>query len=158
MTIEKKKKKSIFKRWWFWVVLVILIGAIASGGEDDTTTAEKKEAKVHAQADKAIKEADKAIEESDKLTNKIKEEDGVENDPGISAEEFDKIQAGMTYEEVVEIIGGEGEMNSESGSKGDPYYTVMYTWKGEKGFGANANATFQGSPAKLQNKSQFGLK
>jgi hypothetical protein len=48
-------------------------------------------------------------------------------------------------------------MNSESGAKGDQYYTVMYTWQGESGFGANANAMFQGNPAKLMNKSQFGL-
>lgn len=164
MTTEKKKKKALWKRWWFWVIVVILIGAIGANGDstDEATPEQKQEAKeLKEKGDKAMKEseeaiedADKAIEEADEVSAEAKEE---ENDPGISKEEFDKIQAGMTYEEVVEIIGGEGELNSESGTKGDQYYTAMYTWNGESGFGANANATFQGNPAKLQNKSQFGL-
>ena len=75
---------------------------------------------------------------------------------GITKAEFDQIQNGMTYEQVVQIIGSEGEVMSESGQKGDQYYTVMYTWEGESGFGANANAMFQGG--KMVNKAQFGLK
>jgi hypothetical protein len=65
----------------------------------------------------------------------------------------------MSYEEVVEIIGGQGEVLSESGTPGGTgmdIHTVMYTWEGESGFGANANAMFQGN--KLMNKAQFGLK
>jgi hypothetical protein len=161
MTTEKttKKKKSIFKRWWFWVVLVILIGAVASGGEEESEPKMTKEDKQFVEeGNKKIAEADKEIEKAEQASAEVEEPaKEEENDPGISKEEFDKIQAGMTYEEVVEIIGGEGELNSESGSKGDQYYTAMYTWNGESGFGANANATFQGNPAKLQNKSQFGL-
>ncbi|HOO52387.1 MAG TPA: hypothetical protein PLK94_13990, partial [Alphaproteobacteria bacterium] len=35
----------------------------------------------------------------------------------ISKAEFDKLQNGMTYEQVVEIIGGECTLESESGDK-----------------------------------------
>lgn len=77
------------------------------------------------------------------------------NDPGISKAEFDKIQNGMSYEEVVAIIGGEGNLQSESGSKGDQFYTVMYGFDGESGLGSNAILMFQGN--KLETKSQFGL-
>jgi hypothetical protein len=62
----------------------------------------------------------------------------------------------MTYEQVKEIIGTDGELMSESGDKGTEYYTVMYMWKGEGSSGANANFMFQGG--KLNNKAQFGLK
>ncbi|MED4586688.1 DUF3862 domain-containing protein [Brevibacillus choshinensis] len=79
-----------------------------------------------------------------------------ENEGTMSKAEFDEIQNGMTYEEVVAIVGGPGEMLSESGNKGDQFYTEMYMWKGEGGIGANANAMFQSG--KMTNKSQFGLK
>lgn len=69
---------------------------------------------------------------------------------------FDSIENGMTYEQVVEIIGTEGEMLSEVGKKGDKIHTVVYMWYGKGGIGANANFTFQGG--KLLMKAQVGLK
>jgi hypothetical protein len=57
--------------------------------------------------------------------------------------EFNAIQNGMTYEQVVQIVGGPGQKLSESGSPGDEYYTVMYSWDGEGSLGANANCMFQ---------------
>ena len=78
------------------------------------------------------------------------------NDPNMSKAEFDKIQNGMTYEAVVKIVGGPGEMTVETGTKGDDYYTVAYSFKGENGLGANAQLMFQGG--KLNTKAQFGLK
>lgn len=77
------------------------------------------------------------------------------NSPKVSKEEFLAIKDGMSYEEVVQIIGGEGEVMSESGSPGDQYHTIMYAYEGEGQLGANANFMFQGN--KLQNKAQFGL-
>lgn len=78
------------------------------------------------------------------------------NSPKISKAEFDQISNGMSYEQVAGIIGSAGELLSESGSPGDAYYTVMYSWNGEGSTGASANFMFQGG--KLQNKAQFGLK
>ncbi|MFT2139067.1 hypothetical protein [Bacillus cereus] len=78
------------------------------------------------------------------------------NRPGLTKGKFERIQNGMTYEQVQEIIGTDGEMMSEGGEKGTEYYTVMYMWKGEGSPGANANFMFQGG--KLTNKAQFGLK
>lgn len=78
------------------------------------------------------------------------------NPPTISMEEFSKIKNGMTYNEVKEIIGSEGELLSESGAPGSPYYTVMYAWDGSGSLGANAIFMFQGG--KLISKSQMGLK
>lgn len=78
------------------------------------------------------------------------------NEPTISLAEFNEIKTGMSYEEVCEIIGSEGELLSESGESGSDYHTVMYMWDGEGSIGANANAMFQGG--KLISKAQIGLK
>ena len=78
------------------------------------------------------------------------------NKPTMTKAEFDQLKDGMSYEDATKIIGGPGEVMSESGSKGDPAHTVMYTYKGEGDLGANANLMFQGD--KLMNKAQFGLK
>ncbi|PDY93271.1 hypothetical protein CON09_08270 [Bacillus anthracis] len=72
----------------------------------------------------------------------------------MTKDEFEQIQNDMSYEEVVKIIGSEGELQSES-TVGD-YTSKLYTWKGEGGLGANANITFSNN--KVQAKSQFGLK
>ena len=78
------------------------------------------------------------------------------NKPTINKDEFTQLKNGMTYQEAVSIIGGEGEVMSEVGSPGDSMHTIMYMWKGEGDIGANANAMFQGG--KLNTKAQMGLK
>ena len=53
---------------------------------------------------------------------------------GISAEEYDQLWLDMTYEKVNDIIGGTGEIVSESKSENDEYYiyVTLYKYKGEK--------------------------
>ncbi|MGX7596336.1 DUF3862 domain-containing protein [Planococcus plakortidis] len=75
--------------------------------------------------------------------------------PEVSIDQFNQISNGMTTTEVFEIVGGEGEIISESGEKGDPYHTVMYSYPGSSGLGSNVTLMFQGD--KLESKSQFGL-
>ncbi|HZK56582.1 MAG TPA: DUF3862 domain-containing protein [Desulfosporosinus sp.] len=78
------------------------------------------------------------------------------NKPTMTKAEFDQIKDGMSYAEVTAIVGGPGEMQSESGKVGDPAHTVSYAYKGEGDLGANANVMFQGE--KLNMKAQMGLK
>jgi len=68
---------------------------------------------------------------------------------------FDLIQIGMSYEIVVEIVGGEGELKSESGKAGEDDYQALYAFNGKGAEGANAIFMFQGD--KLVNKGQTGL-
>jgi len=75
----------------------------------------------------------------------------------INLEKFEKIKSGMTYEEVVAIIGEKGELSSEVDMGiGSDFVTQIYIWQGEgillRG---NANITFQGG--KVVSKAQFGL-
>lgn len=79
------------------------------------------------------------------------------NKPTISISEFNKISTGMTYDEVVEIIGSKGNVLSEVDlGLGARYKTSIYMWDGEGSIGANANITFQNG--KVVTKAQFGLK
>jgi len=71
--------------------------------------------------------------------------------PVVTAAEFDMIREGMTYQQVVGIIGAPGEQMSSSDIAG--YRTVMYSWTNSSG--SNMNAMFQNG--KLIQKAQFGL-
>lgn len=75
----------------------------------------------------------------------------------ISLEEFEKIETGMSYTEVCDIIGGEGTLGSNVDiGMGEEYKTEIYQWTGDGSIGANANVTFQGD--KVISKAQIGLK
>lgn len=87
--------------------------------------------------------------------NTIKTDTKVEqSQEKLNLEKFNKIETGMTYEQVVEIIGEEGTVLSES-EIGD-IKTTIYSWYGKGSIGANANITFQ--KGKVISKAQFGLK
>ena len=73
---------------------------------------------------------------------------------GITAEKFNAIETGMTYDDVVNIVGSEGELSSQVDIGGDEYKTEIYVWYGAVP-GSNANVTFQGG--KVVAKAQLGL-
>lgn len=73
---------------------------------------------------------------------------------GITAEKFNAIESGMTYDEVVNIVGSDGELLSQADIGGDEYKTEIYVWYGIVP-GSNANVTFQGG--KVAAKAQIGL-
>jgi len=77
-----------------------------------------------------------------------------EQSGGVTMANFSKLRSGMSYSQVVSILGSQGTEMSSSDIAG--YSTVMYSWDGEGGFGANMNATFQNG--ELVSKAQFGLK
>lgn len=71
---------------------------------------------------------------------------------GLTEEKFNKIETGMSYDEVVAIIGEDGTNISESEVAG--IKTVIYEWTSSEKWG-NANITFQ--DGKVINKAQFGV-
>ena len=73
--------------------------------------------------------------------------------PPVTLSEFRRVQAGMSYPEVVGIIGERGEEMSRTSIPGLPT-TVMYGWQNPDG--SNMNAMFQGGS--LIQKAQFGLR
>ncbi|WP_243644065.1 hypothetical protein [Paenibacillus pinisoli] len=84
------------------------------------------------------------------------EESGSEAGSGlITKEQYAKIESGMTYEEIIEIVGSEGEVMAESGKKGDDLYVFVVMYEGSGDLGASASFSFLGD--ELQSKAQFGL-
>ena len=80
---------------------------------------------------------------------------GVKNDSEyITLEEYNKIETGMTYEEVAEIVGSSGTVSSQVESNG--LKIVIITWYGNGVAGSNANVTFTNNA--VSGKAQVGLK
>ena len=71
---------------------------------------------------------------------------------------YNRLQTGMTYAQVVQILGKEGEKLSELGGNGiSADKIVMYQWDGDSGGpDAKINAFFKNG--KLDSKLQFDLK
>jgi hypothetical protein len=72
--------------------------------------------------------------------------------PVVTQAQYDRIREGMTYEQVLDVIGTDGQELSRSNMAG--YSTVMYSWTNPNG--SNMNAMFQND--RLINKAQFGLR
>lgn len=131
------------------VVLAIIVGVAVTGVKDKTTKTETP-----AVEEPAATPSETPAPEPNPTPAPTPAPAPV-NSPSMTMAEFNAIQNGMSYEQVVQIVGGPGEKMSESGSPGEEYYTVMYMWEGEGSLGANANSMFQGGA--LINKAQFGL-
>lgn len=139
------------KRLFFILASAVLVFSMTSCtitlvDPNDTDTSETPDADVEDQKDPEASESEPDIEN-----------EPVINSEKITMEEFEQIKTGMTYEEVVAIIGGTGELSSEVNlGMGDEYITQIYVWYGEGAFSiGNANITFQGG--KVVAKAQFGL-
>lgn len=87
-------------------------------------------------------------------TSNTTNDQDLSNEVTITLSEFNSIENGMTYEQVVTIVGGEGTVLSEVNSKELGMHTVIYYYDGIQ-LGANANFTFQNN--KLVTKAQLGL-
>lgn len=145
-------------------IFLIVVGLIVLFSGLGKTVSTRK-AKKNSQPATSAVTATAAVEEttapdvagSDEIGGPDSDEPAEVNPATISLEEFNAISTGMTYEEVVTIIGSEGKILSEVDiGMGDEYKTIMYMWEGDGSLGANANVTIQGG--KVTAKAQFGLK
>ena len=78
--------------------------------------------------------------------------DIVQTQEKITLEKFNKIETGMTYQQVVDIIGEEGTLSTES-AYGDQSMKIYY-WYSSNGI---TNATISFMNGKVSAKSQIGL-
>ncbi|MGG2111893.1 hypothetical protein ABFY60_15445 [Lysinibacillus pakistanensis] len=85
--------------------------------------------------------------QGNKLINKTQIGMG-SSDVKVTIDQFKKLENGMTETQVFEILGGEGDLISESGT------LKMYTYAGEKTLSSVAITIQDG---KLMNKTQMGL-
>ena len=70
----------------------------------------------------------------------------------MTLDKFNKIKTGMTYKEVVNIIGSEGTLSTESSYAGQTMR--IYGWYASNGI---SNATISFMNGKVNGKSQIGL-
>lgn len=153
-TSQVKVKKPFYKRWWFWTLAIILAFGIFGKESNDTQNAVPQSQEtstevlpVIAPTPKPVPSPSPSEEPSPKPSKKSDR---------MTSEEFAAIESGMTYGEVVELVGGDGELISESDiGAGSKYVTQIYSWKGNGGLGSNANVTFQGGV--VVSKAQIGL-
>lgn len=77
------------------------------------------------------------------------------SDNTINLDKFNKIKSGMTYRQVCNIIGGEGQLSSSVDLDiGSEYVTEIYVWYASDGIG-NALVTFQ--DGEVVSMAQAGL-
>ncbi len=129
---QKKKKK-----WWIAIVVLLVIcviGFLAVLGNSDTNKNTSDKPSVSDSANDVTENSN---------TSKY-----------ITMEAFSKIKSGMSYDEVKEIIGCDGELLSTSSVNN--YTVAIYVWYGKGSIGANANITF--TNGKVSGKAQIGLK
>lgn len=73
----------------------------------------------------------------------------------ITLSEFNRIETGMTYQEVCQIVGCEGVLASETNVTNNPNLkTQMYHWNG---YSSSSGATIMLQRGKVISKSQLGL-
>lgn len=75
-----------------------------------------------------------------------------EKTAGVTLANFNKISTGMTYEQVVEILGSKGKVMIEKEISGTK--NIVYIWEGEP----LTNITAMFIKGKLNSKNQIGLK
>ena len=150
---NKDVKKPVYKKVWFWILIVIgilFVGGVIGGmnPSDENNT--------NANNTNAVTNNENNIVQNNNTNNTNTNNDNTTTSTKINLDKFNKIKTGMTYKEVVAIIGEEGTVISENNITGDEkYHTIMYQWKGSN-LGANANVTIQGG--KVVSKAQYGLK
>lgn len=140
-----------------WLILSIFIGVAAQGGGSATTAP----VQVAASGSPAPDAGTSALQPpsnprrmpEEPVPQQPAERATTRNEPEATMAEYQAIRPGMSYSEVVAIIGGPGEELSSSDIAG--ISTVMYQWEGN-GFAANMNAMFQDD--RMVQKAQFGLR
>ncbi len=113
MTGEKPQMKSKFLTIILALTLITSLAFLT--GCSDKDKAEDK---------------DKPKTEQEEKKNEPKEETK-EEPKGVTLSAYDKIELGMSYKTVTELLGGDGILQSEAGEKGSETYVSVYKWDGK---------------------------
>lgn len=123
------EKKPIYKKWWFWVIIIVIIIAIGGTGASNQNT-------------------NTATSSEDIASNTSAKQENIR----VTLEQYNQIQNGMTYDEVVAIFGGKENSSSESEVAG--IKSEVKTWNGNGTFSAVSIGFTDGA---VSSKSQTGL-
>ena len=129
----ENEKKPIYKKWWFWLIIVIIVIAVIGGSQGGTTNTSTEPSNTQTAM----------TEENTQTTS-----DNVR----VTLEQYNQIQDGMTYDEVVAIFGGKETSSSESEVAG--IKSQIMTWNGN---GTISAVTIGFTDGQVSSKSQTGL-
>ena len=130
------QNKPIYKKWWFWLIIVVIIIAVIGGFQGGTTNTSTE----------PTNNTETTTEENTQATSKTNE------DVKVTLEQYNQVQDGMTYDEVVSIFGGKETSSSESEVAG--IKSQIMTWNGNGTFSVVSIGFTDG---KVSSKSQTGL-
>ena len=131
------EKKPIYKKWWFWLIIVVIIIAIGGAGannQNENTTTSSQE--VSNSSNESVANDTSTEQENIRVT----------------LQQYNQVQDGMTYDEVVSIFGGKENSSSESEIAG--IKSEVKTWNGNGTFSVVSIGFTDG---KVSSKSQTGL-
>jgi len=137
-----------------FIVIVAFVGCIFLIAPEPMTpeqaaTAAAQRAEKEAKADAELAKSTAQSEQRQAELKALQEANAAR--PQMNAANFARIREGMTFDEVVAIVGQPSQLLSSSEIGG--IKTAMYQW--DAGIVANANAMFQ--DGKMVSKAQFGL-
>jgi uncharacterized membrane protein len=79
--------------------------------------------------DESAKKTNSSDNAANTATKTAKDDDEVKDPSGLTMEKYNKIKNGMSYKEVKDIVGKEGNETMSSGN--GKYKVTSYQWKGE---------------------------
>ena len=153
---DNSKKHSLSKAALIisvvWIVLSIIFGAIGGGKNSQPSVPDTASTIASSEISQSNNTSENTEQPEATDTKNTESENVPKNEEWISKDEYDQIETGMSYEQVKEIIGSDGEEVSTA-TVGD-MTTTIYMWYG-KDHMSNANVTFQNDS--MFAKAQFGL-
>lgn len=136
MSNHAEETKPIYKKWWFWVIIVIAVIAIIGGTQGETTNTS----------------TESAINTQTEVVSNTQAASNMSEDVRITLEQYNQVQDGMTYDEVVALFGGKETSSSESEVAG--IKSQIMTWNGNGDFSVVSIGFIDGQ---VSSKSQTGL-
>lgn len=139
------------KKALYLVLATVMALSLVACGETQTTTEPQKQTQTSAIESNAPSQSNSSSSAGESTQPTSKSTDEPTDAKGITAEQYKKIENGMSYDQVKEIFGSDGENQSESEVAG--VTTKLYMWSSD-GFG-KASIIFQND--KVTSKSQYGV-
>ncbi|MDP4152820.1 MAG: hypothetical protein Q8865_05165 [Bacillota bacterium] len=161
-----KNKQPIYTKWWAWTIAVVVVLAIATSGNNNSNTNPNTNPNTNSSTNSSTNANTGANTNTGANANTPPASSNAQQPAQapksnkLTLEKYNKIQTGMTYKEVIGIIGFEVAPEVEMGEAGSEFYTVSFRYMGSDQVSGSlgANASFMYQNGKLTMKSQIGLK
>jgi hypothetical protein len=143
-----------WKKWATCLMALLIIGVTGCGSSKQPDQAASMQTPQQQKGTDAAKTPASSQGQVPPSTSGADSQSAKKSQLVIDRQMFDQIKHGMTTREVFSIVGGPGQIVSQSGNPDDPLYTVVYQYAG-KSPNSFAKLTFRNG--QLLKKEQSGL-